>query len=234
MDGLMEGEKNMEGEVDDECLAALRAASEVIGEKCKFTPPPTMNKNSFVQMFLEDTPKGICWAIIGTIGAAINTIHFTEEKQEKYNFVDKGGMVTTVIKSELTNGTYKCDGHVSFYIKSKGFVDYMFQKLTRQPPKEIKETPEEVSVIVMPEEFPPTEELELYRMAIDLDGLGKEWKEVVKKKEKYLKILNKDVLIRDKKVEVMDFNISGVVIRPEQERTEADVEVAINAIAVKL
>lgn len=44
------------------------------------------------------------------------------------------------------------------------------------------------------------------------------------------------MLIRDKKVEVMDFNISGVVIRhrPEQERTEADVEVAINAIAVKL
>ncbi|MCK4529227.1 hypothetical protein KAW18_17830 [candidate division WOR-3 bacterium] len=28
-----------EEEVSDECLAALRAASEVIGEKCKFTPP---------------------------------------------------------------------------------------------------------------------------------------------------------------------------------------------------
>ena len=26
-------------EVSDECLAALRAASEVIGEKCKYTPP---------------------------------------------------------------------------------------------------------------------------------------------------------------------------------------------------
>jgi len=33
-------EKKMRGdEVSDACLAALRAASEVIGEKCKFTPP---------------------------------------------------------------------------------------------------------------------------------------------------------------------------------------------------
>lgn len=31
--------KREEGPVSDECLAALRAASEVIGERCKFTPP---------------------------------------------------------------------------------------------------------------------------------------------------------------------------------------------------
>jgi len=38
---FMKREKGKMGEevVSDECLAALRAASEVIGEKCKFTPP---------------------------------------------------------------------------------------------------------------------------------------------------------------------------------------------------
>jgi len=39
--GILKGgkEKMGEDEISEECLAALRAASEVIGEKCKFTPP---------------------------------------------------------------------------------------------------------------------------------------------------------------------------------------------------
>ncbi len=38
--GKMREEKKMgEDEVSDTCLAALRAASEVISDKCKFTPP---------------------------------------------------------------------------------------------------------------------------------------------------------------------------------------------------
>lgn len=214
-------------EVSDECLAALRAAGEVIGEKCKFTPAPHKCEYTW------ETPREVCDAVIGGIGLAINIYHFTEEKCNKYNFVDKGGTITTITKSERINGgTYKCTGSVTFYIKSKGFLDYMFQKLTRQPPKEVKEL-QETSIIVMPEEFPPTEELEIYRMAIDLEGLGKEWKEAGKEenKRKILELLNKDSQIK-----IIDFNIIGVILkyREDTEKTEADVEVAIDATAVKL
>ena len=45
------------GEVSDECLAALRASSEVIGEKCKFTPSPRGASVNEALPFLEKLVK---------------------------------------------------------------------------------------------------------------------------------------------------------------------------------
>ena len=55
-------------EVGDECLAALRAASEVIGEKCKLIGRPPIGRRGRPRIEEKRSP---CWFVIGTITGVI-------------------------------------------------------------------------------------------------------------------------------------------------------------------
>jgi len=92
----------------DECLATLRASSEVIGEKCKFTPPAKKEKT--------------CWRVIDAITAIIDT--FVIDNTLKLSIEDHGG---DVIKMQPENEEFTCFGVGRSYIGPNTWVEDPYQ-----------------------------------------------------------------------------------------------------------
>ena len=110
------GKGKMGEEVPDECLAALRAASEVIGEKCNIK---TQGKVVEIDKKRKRDP---CWNVMDAIVAIIDAL--VVDQILKLSVEDHG---FEVIKTQPENKEFTCFGIGKSYIGPDTWVEEPYQ-----------------------------------------------------------------------------------------------------------
>ena len=149
-----------EGAVSDGCLAALRAASEVIGEKCGVQGEKT-------DIFEKKSP---CWLVIGTIGAIIRFI--VVEDVFRIYVKDTGHAVE---EARQTNSELKCRGTFTMHIEPRGvgsfpqsyYDEAVLEKIVRDVKKKIEEDKEHLTELALKDVLLYGEGLKVMDFGID-------------------------------------------------------------------